>query len=73
MSSSFSTGEMILSHKYLIVSYLLCPYITPVSEWTLAIIRTNVARGVTMVIFKMAFSGKSLDYCSLYNQILFAL
>ena len=38
-----------------------------------AITRTNAVRGVTMVIFKMAFSGRSLDRCSSYNQILFAL
>ena len=34
--------------------------------------RTNAAGGVTMVIFKMVFSGRSLDRCSSYNPILFA-
>ena len=48
-------------------------YPMPVSEWTMAIIITNAAHGVTMVIFKMVFSGRSLDRCSSYNLILFAL
>ena len=58
--ASYIYNEKVWSHNGIHVQIaksieIGCESSTPVSEWTLTIIRTNVVRGVTMVIFKMAF------------------